>query len=55
VDESKSGYTNEEYNKLFLQKWISPTHLEIGNLWAQHQEVYAFAMALNKLLMEKNA
>jgi hypothetical protein len=36
------------------REWVSPTHLEIGNLWAQNQEVYAFAIALDKLLSEKN-
>ena len=36
------------------REWVSATHIEIGNLWAQHKEVYGFAMALDNLLKEKN-
>ena len=36
------------------REWVNATHIEIGNLWAQHKEVYGFAMALDKLLQDKN-
>jgi hypothetical protein len=36
------------------RKWVNATHIEIGNLWAQHKEVYGFAMALDDLLKDKN-
>jgi hypothetical protein len=35
-------------------EWFGLTHIEIGNLWADSQEVYAFAKAIDAKLKEKN-
>jgi hypothetical protein len=37
------------------KKWVDLDHIEIGNLWSEHREVYSFGMALQKLLKEKNS
>jgi hypothetical protein len=36
------------------REWVGLTHIEIGNLWADSQEVYAFAKAIDAKLKEKN-
>jgi len=36
------------------KEWVDLDHIEIGNLWSEHKEVYSFGMALQKLLKEKN-
>jgi len=35
-------------------EWVELTHIEIGNLWAESQEVYSFAKAIEVKLKEKN-
>jgi hypothetical protein len=37
------------------RQWIDLDHIEIGNLWSEHKEVYSFGMALQKLLKERNS
>jgi hypothetical protein len=46
-----AAWERQQYPK---RVWVSLDHIEIGNLWAQHKEVYGFAMALDKLLQDKN-
>jgi hypothetical protein len=51
--------TNEDYMPWKFKpppkrEWIDLDHIEIGNLWSEHKEVYSFGMALQKLLKEKN-
>ena len=36
------------------REWVELTHIEIGNLWAESQEVYSFAKAIELKLKEKN-
>jgi hypothetical protein len=36
------------------REWIDLDHIEIGNLWAEHKQVYSFAMELQKKLKERN-
>ena len=36
------------------REWVGLTHIEIGNLWAESQEVYSFAKAIDAKLKEKN-
>jgi hypothetical protein len=36
------------------REWVELTHIEIGNLWAESQEVYSFAKAIEVKLKEKN-
>ena len=36
------------------REWVGLTHIEIGNLWAESQEVYSFAKAIEAKLKEKN-
>jgi hypothetical protein len=35
-------------------EWFGLTHIEIGNLWADSQEVYSFAKVIEAKLKEKN-
>ena len=39
----------------YQTSWKTISHVEIGNLWAREREVYAFAKAIEELLMERNA
>jgi hypothetical protein len=36
------------------REWVGLTHIEIGNLWAESQEVYSFAKVIEAKLKEKN-
>jgi hypothetical protein len=36
------------------REWVDLDHIEIGNLWAEHKQVYSFAMELQKKLKERN-
>jgi len=36
------------------REWVGLTHIEVGNLWAESQEVYSFAKVIEAKLKEKN-
>jgi hypothetical protein len=36
------------------REWVGLTHIEIGNLWAESQEIYSFAKVIEAKLKEKN-
>jgi hypothetical protein len=40
--------------RLHPGEWQDLSHIEIGNLWSEHKEVYSFAVELQKKLKEKN-